>query len=129
MREHEKNAQYLAGYLHKPPKIERVYYPGLASHEKHSIAKKQMSGFGAMISLELKGGFPEIEKFVSKLKLFLLAESLGGVESLICYPAKMTHISLPRNERIKRGIKDNLLRLSVGIENKEDLKNDLKQAL
>jgi cystathionine gamma-synthase/cystathionine gamma-lyase len=88
-----------------------------------------MSGFGGIISLELKGGFPAVERFVSRVKLFLLAESLGAVESLVCYPSKMTHGSLPSEERIKRGIKENLVRLSVGIENKFDLKEDLENAL
>jgi cystathionine gamma-synthase/cystathionine gamma-lyase len=129
MREHESNALYLARYLEKHPKIERVYYPGLPSHKQHSLAKKQMDGFGGMISIELKGGLPEVERFLSKLKVFLLAESLGGVESLVCYPPRMTHISLTRGERLKRGIKDNLVRISVGIENKIDLKEDLKRAL
>jgi cystathionine gamma-synthase/cystathionine gamma-lyase len=129
MREHEKNALYLAEYLEKHPKIERIYYPGLPSHGQHRLAKKQMTGFGGMISVELRGGFPEVEKFVSRLRLFLLAESLGGVESLVCYPPRMTHSALSRDERIKRGIKDNLVRLSVGIENKIDLKEDLQKAL
>ncbi|BAZ48914.1 cystathionine gamma-lyase [Nostoc sp. NIES-4103] len=129
MREHEKNALFLAQFLEKHPKVERIYYPGLASHEQHQLAKEQMSGFGGMISLELKGGLAEVERFVSKLKLFLLAESLGGVESLLCYPAKMTHGSIPEAERIKRGIKDNLIRLSVGIEHPLDLQADLENAL
>ncbi|MBA2124041.1 hypothetical protein B9J78_03795 [bacterium Unc6] len=97
--------------------------------KQYNLAKKQMSGFGGMISFEIKGGFPAVEKFVSKLKLFLLAESLGGVESLACYPTKMTHSSLSAEERSKRGIKENLIRLSVGIENKIDLKDDLAKAL
>ncbi|TVP58632.1 MAG: cystathionine gamma-synthase [Nodularia sp. (in: Bacteria)] len=129
MREHEKNALFLAKFLEKHPKVERIYYPGLPSHPQHQLVKQQMSGFGGMISLELKGGIAEVEKFVSKLKLFLLAESLGGVESLLCYPAKMTHGSLPEAERQKRGIKDNLVRLSVGIENQQDLQADLETAL
>ncbi|MBW4558929.1 MAG: cystathionine gamma-synthase [Trichormus sp. ATA11-4-KO1] len=129
MREHEKNALFLAKFLVQHPKVERIYYPGLPSHEQHQLAKLQMSGFGGMISLELKGDFTDVEKFVSRLKLFLLAESLGGVESLLCYPAKMTHGSLPEAERIKRGIKDNLVRLSVGIEHQLDLQNDLENAL
>jgi cystathionine gamma-synthase/cystathionine gamma-lyase len=129
MREHEKNALYLAEYLEKHRKVERIYYPGLHSNSQYSLAKKQMTGFGGMISLELKGGFQEVEKFISRLRLFLLAESLGGVESLVCYPPKMTHGSLSREERMKRGIKDNLIRLSVGIENKIDLKDDLRNAL
>ena len=129
MREHEKNALYLAEYLEKHRKVERIYYPGLHSNSQYGLAKKQMTGFGGMVSLELKGGFQEVEKFISRLRLFLLAESLGGVESLVCYPPKMTHGSLSREERMKRGIKDNLIRLSVGIENKIDLKDDLRNAL
>ncbi len=129
MREHEKNALYLAEYLERHPKIERIYYPGLTSSGQHQLAKKQMTGFGGMIGVELKGGFSEVEKFVSRLRLFLLAESLGGVESLVCYPPRMTHSALSRDERIKRGIGDSLIRLSVGIENKIDLKEDLQNAL
>ncbi|MFA5780319.1 MAG: cystathionine gamma-synthase [Elusimicrobiota bacterium] len=129
MKEHEKNALYLAQFLEKHPKVKKVYYPGLKNHKNHAVAKKQMSGFGGMISFEIKGGFPVVEKFVSKLKLFLLAESLGGVESLVCHPPKMTHSSLSAEERLKRRIKDNLVRLSVGIENKIDLKDDLEKAL
>ncbi|SRR5579883_883750 len=129
MREHEKNALFLAKFLEQHPQIDRIYYPGLPSHEQHQLAKSQMSGFGGMISLELKGGLAEVEKFTSRLKLFLLAESLGGVESLLCYPAKMTHGSLPEAERYKRGINDNLIRLSVGIENVLDLQADLENAL
>ncbi|OHD70749.1 MAG: cystathionine gamma-synthase [Spirochaetes bacterium RBG_16_49_21] len=129
MREHERNAKYLAEYLEHHPKIERIYYPGLQSHPQHDLAAKQMSGFGGMISIEIKGGFPAVELFVSKLKLFLLAESLGGVESLVAYPPTMTHGSFSAQEREKRGIKNNLLRLSVGIEHPEDLREDLEQAL
>lgn len=129
MREHQKNALYLAEFLERHPKVDRIYYPGLPSHAQHNLAKMQMSGYGGIISLELKGGFDEVERFASRLKLFLLAESLGGVESLLCYPAKMTHGALPEEERLKRGIKDNLVRLSVGIENAEDLKKDLENAL
>ncbi len=129
MREHEKNALYLAEFLAQHPKVERIYYPGLSSHEQYQLAQEQMSGFGGMISLELKGGFAEVERFASRLQLFLLAESLGGVESLLCYPAKMTHGSLPEAERLKRGIKDNLVRLSVGIEHQLDLQADLETAL
>ncbi len=129
MREHERNALYLAEYLEKHHGIERVYYPGLPRDKQYRLAKRQMTGFGGMISLELRGGFREVEKFLSKVKLFLLAESLGGVESLICYPPKMTHGSLSKDERLKRGIKDNLVRLSVGIENKVDLRDDLQNAL
>ncbi|MBO1063268.1 MULTISPECIES: cystathionine gamma-synthase [Nostocales] len=129
MREHEKNALFLAKFLEQHPKVERIYYPGLPSHEQYHLAKSQMSGFGGMISLELKGGFDEVEKFASRLQLFVLAESLGGVESLLCYPSKMTHGSLPETERLKRGIKDNLVRLSVGIEHYLDLQADLENSL
>ncbi|MGL5793941.1 MAG: trans-sulfuration enzyme family protein, partial [Waterburya sp.] len=129
MREHEKNALFLAKFLAQHPKVEQVYYPGLPSHEQYHLAKTQMSGFGGMISLTLKGGFSEVEKFVARLKFFLLAESLGGVESLLCYPAKMTHASLPEAERIERGITNNLVRLSVGIEAQKDLQADLEEAL
>jgi cystathionine gamma-synthase/cystathionine gamma-lyase len=129
MKEHEKNALFLAQYLSKHPKVEKVYYPGLSGSRDYALAKKQMSGFGGMICLELRGGFPAVKKFMSKLKIFLLAESLGGVESLACYPPKMTHVSLSAAERKKRGIKDNLVRLSVGIENMQDLKEDLENAL
>jgi len=113
MKEHNSNAAYLAKYLKSHKKVEKAYYPG----------------FSGMISFELTGGLREVRRFLSKLKLFSLAESLGGVESLVCYPPKMTHASFSPQEREVRGIKDNLLRLSVGIENKEDLKNDLRQAL
>ncbi|MDP2919036.1 MAG: PLP-dependent aspartate aminotransferase family protein [Dehalococcoidia bacterium] len=129
MREHERNAQYLARFLAKHPAVERVYYPGLPGDPYYTIAKKQMTGFGAMVSFELKGGLPAVEKFASRLRLVFLAESLGAVESLVCYPYIMTHGSMPEAERIKRGIKDNLLRLSVGIENRFDLKRDLQNAL
>jgi cystathionine gamma-synthase/cystathionine gamma-lyase len=129
MRAHEENAMALARFLARHPKVAKVHYPGLKSHPAHAIAKKQMDGFGGMISLELKGGFPAVEKLLSRLRIFTLGESLGGVESLVSYPAGMTHASIPREERLKRGIKDNLVRLSVGIEDKADLKEDLAQAL
>ena len=129
MKVHQENALYLARYLAEHPKIKRVYYPGLPSSKNYAIAQKQMQGFSGMISFELKGGRPAVEKFFANLRIFFLAESLGGVESLISYPAGMTHVSMSREERLKRGIKDNLIRISVGIENKLDLKNDLKNAL
>jgi cystathionine gamma-lyase len=129
MREHARNASYLAHYLENHPRVERVYYPGLTSHKDHLIAREQMSGFGGMIGIELADGFPAVEKFIGKLKLFTLAESLGGVESLISCPAKMTHSIFSREQREKMGIKDNLVRLSVGIEHRQDLKEDLEQAL
>lgn len=129
MRAHEENALFLAKYLSNHARVEQVYYPGLESHPGHDIAMKQMTGFGGIVSIELKDGLPAVEQFVSRLKVFTLAESLGAVESLVCYPAKMTHSSFSEQERAERGIKDNLIRLSVGIENKYDLKADLKRAL
>ena len=129
MREHERNALRLARYLEKHPAVDRVFYPGLPSHPQHELAASQMSGFSGMISVELKGGFEAVEHFVSRLKLFTLGESLGGVESLVCYPPRMTHASFPPEERLRRGIRDNLVRLSVGIENGGDLQDDLRKAL
>jgi len=129
MREHEKNARSLAEFLCKHEKVARVYYPGLEGTKEYEIASGQMRGFGGMLSLEVVGGLPTVERFLSGLKVFLLAESLGGVESLASYPAKMTHASMPEQERLKRGITGSLIRLSVGIENVEDLKVDLENAL
>lgn len=129
MREHEANALHLARVLEGHAAVERVYYPGLPAHPQHDLAKRQMSGFGGMISLELRGGFPAVERLVSRLKLFVLAESLGGVESLVCYPPHMTHGSLSLDERGRRGIRDNLVRLSVGLESAQDLEADLLDAL
>jgi cystathionine gamma-synthase/cystathionine gamma-lyase len=129
MREHERNAKHLALILEKHPAVKRVFYPGLATHPQHELAAKQMSGFGGMISLELNGGFEAVEQFVARLKIFILGESLGGVESLVCYPPRMTHSSFPAKERHRRGIHDNLVRLSVGIENVDDLEQDLRNAL
>ena len=129
MKEHEANALFLAQWLETHSKVRRVYYPGLPSHEHHALAKRQQTGFGAMISIELHGAYPEVKRFCERLKLFLLAESLGGVESLVCYPPKMSHAVLSEEERLGQGILPNLVRLSVGIENKLDLKDDLEQAL
>jgi len=129
MREHEHNALHLARRLSGHPAVERVYYPGLPDHPQHELARTQMSGFGGMISLELKGGFPAVERFVSRVKLFILAESLGGVESLVCYPPRMTHSAFTMAERQQRGIQDNLVRLSVGLEHARDLEEDLLNAL
>ncbi|SDQ46153.1 cystathionine gamma-synthase [Carnobacterium viridans] len=128
MEEHEKNAQEVVRYLINHSSIEKVYYPGLENHQGHTIAKKQMSGFGGMISFELKEGF-SAKDFVEKLMIITLAESLGAVESLIEIPALMTHGSIPKEVRLKSGIKDELVRLSVGLEDVEDLINDLDQAL
>jgi cystathionine gamma-synthase/cystathionine gamma-lyase len=129
MREHERNALFIAEYLKGHPRVEKIYYPGLSSHPQHDVARKQMSGFGGMVSIELKGGFRAVEKFLSKLKLFTLAASLGGVESLVLHPATYSHRILPEKERKKLGISDSLIRLSIGIEHREDLKKDLAQAL
>ncbi|MFA6568003.1 MAG: PLP-dependent aspartate aminotransferase family protein [Victivallales bacterium] len=129
MKEHEANSIYLAKWLQTHPKIKKVFYPGLESHENHELAKKQQTGFGAVISILLDGGYEDVKKFCEKLNLFMLAESLGGVESLVCYPVKMSHAVLSEEDRRRQGITANLIRLSVGIENKEDLKEDLAQAL
>jgi cystathionine gamma-lyase len=127
MERHEKNAMRIAKYLEEHPLVERVYYPGLSSHPQHELARRQMRGFGGMLSFELKGGLEEAVKFVESLKIFALAESLGGVESLIELPALMTHASLSKEEREKVGIKDSLIRVSVGIEDVEDLIEDLEK--
>lgn len=129
MERHEKNAQKIAEFLVTNQNVLKVNYPGLASHPQHELAKKQMTGFGGMISFEIKGGIEEVNKFVSQLKLFSLAESLGGVESLVSHPAQMTHASIPAYQRKIIGINDNLIRLSVGIEDLEDLIADLEYAL
>ncbi len=128
MEAHQKNAIKIAKYLEAHPKVESVIYPGLKSHPQHNIAKKQMSGFGGMITFFLKGGLKESKRFLEKVSLFALAESLGGVESLIEHPAIMTHASVPKNIREEIGIHDNLIRLSVGIEDVEDLIEDLEKA-
>ncbi|NJE04676.1 cystathionine gamma-synthase [Thermococcus sp. M36] len=125
MERHEKNAMTIARYLEEHPLVEKVYYPSLHSHPQHELAKRQMRGFGGMLSFELKGGLEKAVKFIESLEVFALAESLGGVESLIELPAIMTHASVPREEREKVGIKDSLIRVSVGIEDVEDLIEDL----
>ena len=129
MERHCANARPLATWLSTQPKVQRVYYPGLASHPGHELAKKQMRDFGGMISVSIKGGKEGALKFMTRTKLFSLAESLGGVESLICHPATMTHASIPAELRLARGIDDGLVRLSVGIEDVEDLQADLQHAL
>lgn len=129
MERHCENALALAQWLEKHPGISRVIYPGLPSHPQHELAKKQMSGFGGMISVELKGDLATTVKMLERCHLFALAESLGGVESLIEHPAIMTHASLPKVQREALGIKDNFIRLSVGIEALDDLKADLTTAL
>lgn len=129
MRTHEENAKAVAYFLENHPKVKRVIYPGLESHPQHELAKKQMSGFGGIVTFEIKGGLPAAKKFLERLNIFLLAESLGGVESLAEHPATMTHASIPKEELDKIGITEGLIRLSVGIEDKNDLINDLEQAL
>lgn len=129
MRAHEENAIKIADFLIEHPNVEKVIYPGLKSHPQHELAKSQMNGFGGMLSLYIKGGLSESNKFLKQLSLFTLAESLGGVESLIEHPAIMTHASVPAKERNELGITDNFIRISVGIEDIDDLKADLKQAL
>ena len=129
MRAHEENAIKIADFLIEHPNVEKVIYPGLESHPQHELAKSQMNGFGGMLSLYIKGGLSESNKFLKQLSLFTLAESLGGVESLIEHPAIMTHASVPVKERNELGISDNFIRISVGIEDIDDLKADLKQAL
>lgn len=128
MKQHEKNAFELARFLEQHPKVEKVVYPGLESHPHHQIAKEQMSGFGGMITFFIKGGLDAARTFLENVDLFVLAESLGGVESLIESPAIMTHASIPKAEREKIGLSDNLIRVSVGIEEVEDLIEDMKHA-
>ena len=120
----------IAHYLKKHPRVGKVYWPGFEDHPGHAIAKKQMRSFGGMISFTLKDEtIAAANKVLSSTKLFSLAESLGGVESLINHPASMTHASIPREERIKNGLSDSLIRLSVGIEGADDLIEDLKKAI
>ncbi len=128
MARHAENAAAIAHFLHEHPKVSKVLYPGLPSHPGHEVALRQNSGFGGMVSFEL-GDFEEASRVASRTRLFALAESLGGVESLLCHPASMTHASIPAEERIRKGLTDGLLRLSVGIEEVEDLKADLVAAL
>ncbi len=126
MERHDQNARRIAEFLSKQPKVERVYYPGLTDHPQRKVVEKQMRGYGGMISLELKGGMGPCKKLLKKLHIFTVAESLGGVESLIEHPASMTHASVPRATRLERGITDSLIRISVGIEDVEDLLKDLE---
>ncbi len=128
MDRHEQNARQLAAWLAAHPQVESVNYPGLESHPQHALAKKQQRGFGAMISFVLKGNLDSARRFLSTCKLFTLAESLGGVESLIEHPAIMTHASVPPENRKKLGIVDGFIRLSVGIEDVADLQTDLERA-
>ncbi len=128
MRQHDANGRRIAEWLTKHPKVQRVYYPGLPSHPQHDLACRQMKGFGGMISIEL-GSVERARRFAERTRIFALAESLGGVESLIGHPASMTHASVPAEMRRAMGLTDSLVRLSVGIEDVEDLIGDLEQAL
>jgi len=129
MQRHEQNAMKIAEFLTRHPKAGHVVYPGLPSHPQHGLAKKQMNGFGGMLTFEIKGGLPAARKFLKAVKIFACAESLGGVESLIEHPAIMTHASVPPETRAALGISDGFIRLSVGIEDAQDLVDDLTQAL
>lgn len=129
MRQHEVNAQAIAEFLAGHPKVRAVYYPGLESHPDHKLAQRQMHGFGGMVSFDMKGGIAAVKRAVKRLRIFALAESLGGVESLCCHPASMTHASIPASVREARGVTDTLLRLAVGIEDADDLIADLRDAL
>ena len=130
MQRHCENGAKIAHYLRSHPKVERVYWPGFEDNAGYAIAKKQMRDFGGMLSFVLKNdSVEEAMRVLSSTKLFSLAESLGGVESLINHPASMTHASIPKEERIKNGLTDSLIRLSVGIEDADDLIADLEQAI
>lgn len=129
IRHHNAAALELAQWLEQHPQVEKVIYPGLVSHPQHELAKRQMSGFGGMISILLKGDLEKARRFLETVEIFALAESLGGVESLIEHPAIMTHASIPKENREKLGIWDNFVRISVGIEDLDDLKADLDRAL
>jgi len=129
MKEHSKNAVAVAEFLQSHPKVKHVIYPGLPSHPQHNLAKKQMKTFGGMITFFLKGGLDESRRFLENLKLFSVAESLGAVESLAEHPAIMTHASVPPDQRRVLGIDDSLIRLSIGIEEIDDIISDLKNAL
>jgi len=129
MRQHQANAQAIAEFLEKHPKVRETIYPGLPSHPQHELAKAQMDGFGAIVTFRLDGGVETVKRLIKTLKVFLFAESLGGVESLVCHPATMSHATLTAEEREKAGITDGTIRLSVGIEDVEDLIADLDQSL
>jgi cystathionine gamma-lyase len=129
MRAHGASAAAVAATLEASSKVRAVLYPGLRSHPQRALAARQMSGFGGMVTLDLAGGEPAARRFLKGLRIFTLAESLGGVESLVEHPALMTHASLPKAERVARGITDGLVRLSCGIEDPEDLVEDVAQAL
>ena len=129
MRAHNDNALALAQWLEAHPAIEKVLYPGLESHPQHALAKRQMDGFGGIVTIFVKGGLEGAKRFCERTELFTLAESLGGVESLVNHPAIMTHASIPPERRAQLGLFDNLVRLSVGVEDQDDLRADLERAL
>jgi cystathionine gamma-lyase len=129
MEKHSQNAMAICEYLAKQPKVESVLYPGQADHPQRAVIKRQMKGYGGMLSFHLTGGFDKCKRLLTSLRVFTVAESLGGVESLIEHPASMTHSSIPRERRMKLGISDNLIRVSVGIEDIEDLLADLGRGL
>ncbi len=129
LEHHERNAQALAPWLALQPNVTRVYYPGLASHPGHALARRQQRGMGAVVTIELAGGHDAVRAFVAGLKCFSLAESLGGVESLVAHPATMTHAAMDASARLHAGLTDGLVRLSIGIEALEDLRGDLAAAL
>jgi cystathionine beta-lyase/cystathionine gamma-synthase len=129
MQRHAENAEAIAAALAAHPLVGRVYFPGLPSHPNHEVARRQMSGFGGMVSFELDGTMDEVSAFVSSRRFFALGESLGGVKSLVCHPARMTHASIPAHERAKLGLSDSLVRLSPGCEHRKDLVADLMDGL
>jgi cystathionine gamma-lyase len=129
MREHQKNGMEVAGYLDTNPRIEKVIYPGLKSHPQHDLFKKQMKGFGGMVSFYIKGDLKAATTFMQSLKIITLAESLGGYESLVEHPALMTHASVPAEQRAVLGINDNFIRMSIGLEDAQDLIKDINDAL
>lgn len=129
VQRHVENASRIAEALRNDPRVRRVYYPGLSDHPGHAVAKRQMAGFGGMVSFELDGTIDEVTALVSNRRFFALGESLGGVKSLICHPARMTHASIPAERRAAQGLSDSLIRLSPGIEHADDLINDLHEGL
>jgi len=129
LEHHGRNAHELAHWLQGEANVKRVWYPGLSSHPGHELAKRQQRGFGAIVTLELEGGHAAVREFVAGLECFSLAESLGGVESLVAHPATMTHAAMDREAREKAGLTDGLIRLSIGIEALEDLREDLRRGL
>ncbi len=129
VQRHADNATRIAAALLSAPNVARVYYPGLEQHPGHDVARRQMTGFGGMVSFELDGSIDDVTAFVSDRRLFTLGESLGGVRSLICHPARMTHASIPADRRAALGLSDTLIRLSPGIEHPDDLITDLLEGL